>query len=205
MPDPRRLEFITRHFKDLQSIRFAPVATAMVLAPLMLQMPHMGARAVWAVLSGFLFCVVGFYWWSTAAIERRYGSVRLSRREAQRMGGHPAILAIRVLPLAAVIFAPRTSFWDWFIACTILISLLTTILDSTNPAIRRVAWTIGLVILFAVGPFLVDVDRGAIIASLAGVVWLSIGMFDFLLLRRTFAEISATPSSEATGVVAQYG
>lgn len=205
MPDPQRVEFITRYFKDLQTIRFAPLATALVLAPLIARMPHASVSAAWALLLGFLFGMVGFYWWSTVAIQRRYGSVRLSRSEAQRKGGHPAILALRLLPLAAVIFAPRTSFWDWFIACTILISLLTTILDSTNLAIRRIVWTIGLVVLFAAGPVLIDVDRGAAIASLGGVVWLSISVFDFVLLRRTFAEISASPSSGATGAVAQYG
>jgi hypothetical protein len=106
MPDPQRGEFVTSHFKDLQSIRFAPVPALMLLSPLAPLMPHMNRGAALALLPGFLCCVIGFYWWSTVAIKRRYGSVRLARREAQRMGAHPAILALRLLPLAGVVFAP---------------------------------------------------------------------------------------------------
>jgi hypothetical protein len=86
----------------------------------------------------------------------------------------------------------------------VLISLLTTILDSSNLAIRRIVWAIGLAVLFATGPFLFGVYSGTVIASLAGVVWLSLSIFDFLLLRRTVAEISASPPRRATGVVANY-
>jgi hypothetical protein len=207
MPDSQRLEFVTRHFKDLQSIRLAPVPALMLLAPLLApqDVPHMSKVAAWGILLILLFCVVGFFWWSTVAIKRRYGSVKVSGEEALRMGRNPIILALRLLPLVGVIFAPRTSFWDWFIACTILISLLTTILDSTNLAIRRVVWTIGLVVLFAAGPFLIGVDRGAATLSLGGAVWLSISTFDFQLLRRTFAELSASPPPGATEPVAQLG
>jgi hypothetical protein len=75
--------------------------------------------------------------------------------------------------------------------------MLTTILDSTNLASRRIAWAIGLVVLFAVGPFLLDVEGGAALLSLAGAVWLSLSVFDFLLLRRTFAEISVFAPTDA--------
>jgi hypothetical protein len=50
-----------------------------------------------------------------------------------------------------------------------------------------------------------DVDGGAAIFLLGGAVWLSLGIFDFLLLHRTFADISAAPSSGATEAVAHYG
>ena len=62
-----------------------------------------------------------------------------------------------------------------------------------------------LVVLFGAGPFLVDVDGGKAVITLVGAVWLSLSIFDFLLLRRTFAEISASPSSGATEAAAHYG
>ena len=209
MPDPKRVEFITRHFKDLQSIRFAPIPALMLLAPLMPSTPpHVSRGVAWGILLSFLFSVIGFYWWSTGAIKRRYGSVRLSHDETQRMFFHPAIF----VPFAVVVaiqswfffFDRRNYHWEVYAIWTLLSMMLRPILDSTNPGSRRVVWAIGLVALFGVGSFLIWSENEAIF-SLAGVVWLSISIFDFLLLRRTFAGISASPSSGATDVVASYG
>jgi hypothetical protein len=80
-----------------------------------------------------------------------------------------------------------------------------TILDSTNLASRRIAWAIGLVVLFTAGPFLLGVEGGAAIILLAGAVWLSLSIFDFLLLRRSFAEISASPPTAAMEAVLHRG
>jgi hypothetical protein len=100
MPYRQRLEFITRHFKDLQTIRFAPLPIAMLLASIVPGIPHMSKVTAWAVLMAIFLTVGGFYWWSTAAI-RRYGSVRLSRDERLRMRLHPIIWALFVLMAAA--------------------------------------------------------------------------------------------------------
>jgi hypothetical protein len=210
MPDPKRVEFVTRHFKDLQSIRFAPVPAAILLAPLAPPMTHMSRGAAWAVLLGFLFGAIGFYWWSTVAIKRRYGSVKVSSDEAQRrMMFHPAILGLFMIVVAVqswfYFFDRRNYHWEVFALFTLLSRMLSTILDSTNPASRRVAWTIGLVALFGAGPLLNRVGDAATVILLAGAVWLSISIFDFLLLRRTFAEISASPSGGATEALTQYG
>jgi hypothetical protein len=216
MPDPKRVEFITRHFKDLQSIRFAPVPALMLLAPLLTVFdgPHISRATALAILLSLLFCivgVVGFYWWSTAAIKRRYGSVRLSRDEAYRMQQHPVIFVLYLIMGAVMFgfyfFAPRPRHPYVYSVFILLITMLRTILDSTNPASRRLVWTIGLVVLFGPGSFLIlsGVDGGVVTCLLGGVVWLSISIFDFLLLRRTFAEISGSPSSGATDPVAHYG
>jgi hypothetical protein len=216
MPDSRRLELVTRHFKDLQSIRFAPVPAFMLLAPLFVELDtsHMTKAAAWRFLLGllaFLLFVAGFFWWSTVAIKRRYGSVKVSGDEARRMMHHPAIFALLLISGAVAswfyFFGPRRRTTYVYGAFALLSAMLRTILDSTNPAMRRVVWAIGLVTLLGAGPLLVvnDVDRGAAIVFLGGVVWLSISIFDFLLLRRTFAEISESPSAGATGVVAQLG
>jgi hypothetical protein len=140
MPNPQRLEFITRQFNDLQTIRLAPLPMAMLLA--------------------------GLLW---------YG------------------------------FFARAYFWDLYVPSTIFIGMLTTVVDSTNIGSRRIAWAIGLVVLFSVGPLLLGVDGGAAIFSLAGGVWLSLSIFDFVLLRRTFAEISADPPTAVTEGVVRYG
>jgi hypothetical protein len=74
--------------------------------------------------------------------------------------------------------------------------MLQTILDSTNPASRRIAWAIGLVVLFTAGPLLLSVNGGTV--ALAGAVWLSLSIFDFLLLRRAFAVLPASPRTATT-------
>ena len=208
MPDRQRLEFITRHFKDLQTIRFAPLPIAMLLAPVLPDTSHMSRGTAWAVLMAILLTVGGFYWWSTVAI-RRYGSVRLSREEGLRMQLHPIIFALFMVMFLAqtwfYFFGPRTHYWDVFTLFTALIIMLQTVLDSTNPASRRIAWAIGLVVLFSAGPFLYGLNREVAFSPLAGAVWLSLSIFDFLLLRRTFAEISSSPFPGGTGAVAHYG
>jgi len=204
MLNSQRLEFVTRHFGDLQTIRLAPVPVAMLLVPLAHRLPHVSVAR--ALVLGFLFGVVGFYWWSTVAIKRRYGSVKLSRDEVQRMLFHPAIFALTMI-MAAVLswfyfFAPHTHYWDVYYVFSISIIMLRTILDSTNPIRRRGVWATGLVALFTAGPSLV---AGGGVIALAGAVWLSISIFDFLLLRRTLAEISASPPTAATEAVARHG
>jgi hypothetical protein len=208
MPSPQRLEFVTRHFVDLQTIRFAPVPAAMVLALAAHRMPHLGPSAGREMLLIFLLLVGGFYWWSTAAIRRRYGSVKISRKEAQRMQSHPIIRALYAILFVGLLwsrFFAHSHFSDLYISSTIFIGMLTIILDSTNLASRRIAWTIGLVVLFTAGPFLIGLEGGAAIFSLAGTVGLSLSVFDFLLLRRTFTEISASPSGGATGTLVHFG
>jgi hypothetical protein len=207
MPNPQRLEFITRHFNDLQTIRLAPLLMAMLLAPAAHHMPHMSRSVAWGALLAFLLTVGGFYWWTTIAIRRRYGSVKVSRDEGQRR--RPLVIrAIQLIVLAGLLwfgFFARTYFWDLYIPSTILIGMLTTVLDSTNMASRRIAWAIGLVVLFSAGPLLLGVDGGAAIFFLAGGVWLSLSIFDFLLLRRTFAETATNPPTVVTEGVVRYG
>ena len=210
MPDPKRVEFITRHFKDLQTIRFGSISAALMLGPLIPPMPHMSREGTWALLVGYLSCAIGFYWRSTVAIRRRYGSVKESRAETLRMQGHPVLVAVGSIALAVLLWFKfvdpnRSWFSDVFTVFVILTFMLPKILDSTNLAIRRVAWAVGLVVLFGGGAFLMVADLGGQASVLAGVVWLSLSIFDFLLLRRTFEEISASPSAEATDVVANFG
>jgi hypothetical protein len=192
MPNPQRLEFVTRHFKDLQTIRFAPLPIAMLLAPALPDTSHMSRGTAWAVLMAILLTVGGFYWWSTVAI-RRYGSVRLSREEGLRMRLHPIIFSLFMVMFLAqtwfYFFGPRTHYWDVYILLTVLIIMLQPILDSTNPASRRVAWAIGLVV-FSAGPLLYGANREMAFSPLAGGVWLSLSIFDFLLLRRTFDAVT---------------
>src|ERR1700733_13706573 len=208
MPPLQRLEFITRHFIDLQTIRFAPLPLAMLLAPALPDTLHMSRGTAWAVLVAILLTVGGFYWWSTAAI-RRYGSVRLSREERLRMRLHPIIFALFMVMFLAqtwfYFFGTRKHYWDVYSLFVVLIIMLHPILDSPNPDSRRIAWAIGLVVLFSAGPLLYGVNRDMAFSPLAGGVWLSLSMFDFLLLRRTFAEISASPSSGANEAAAHYG
>src|SRR5579872_6433167 len=195
MLNTQRLEFVTRHFRDLQTIRFAPIPATMILTLVAHRMPPVSASVARGMLVVFALSVAGFYWWSTVAIRRRYGSVQVSREQARRMQRHPLVTALYMIQAAALVwfgfFARHTYFSDVYISSTILIVMLITILDSTNLASRRIAWAIGLVILFTAGPFLLDVDGGAAIFALAGTVWLALSIFDFLLLRRTFGEISS--------------
>lgn len=205
MRNLQRIEFVTRHLLDLQTIRFAPVPMTMLLAPLAAcRTQNLSREAAWAMLLGFLLVVAGVYWWTTLAIRRRYGSVKLSREEGRRMMSHPMIVAIQIVLAATLIwfyfFAPHTYSADVYLSVTIAIIMLRKILDSTNPASRRLAWAIGLVILFTSIPLLMSVDGGAV--AVAGAVWLSLSIFDFLLLRRTFAGISASaPTATAEALV----
>jgi hypothetical protein len=205
MPSPQRLEFVTRHFGDLQTIRFAPVPAAMILALPAHKMPHLSPNAGLGMLSGFLLLVAGFYWWSTAAIRRCYGSVKVSRKVAQRMQGHPIIIALYVIMLVGYFFVPHSHFGDLYLSSIVLIFMLAKILDSTNLAGRRIAWAMGLVVLFAAEPFLIGVEGGAAIFSLAGTVWLSLSVFAFLLLRRTLAQVAAGRSDGARGALVHFG
>jgi hypothetical protein len=202
MPDPKRLEFVARHFGDLRTIRFAPVPAALLVGPIASRwMPHVGRGIAWGMLLSFLSCVVGFYWWSTVSIRRRYGSVKASRDEALRMRFHPIIFVLSLILAAALsyfyFFSPHTHFSEVNLLGSTFIIMLIPVLDSTNLISRRIAWAIGLVALSGAGPFLVDVDGGAADIMLAGAVWLSLSIFDFLLLRRTFAEISASSPTAA--------
>ena len=122
---------------------------------------------------------------------------------------HPIIFALFtvmfIIQTWFYFFGSRTHYWDVYSLLTVLIIMLQPILDFTNPASRRIAWAIGLVVLFSAGPLLYGVNRDMAFSPLAGGVWLSLSIFDFLLLRRTFAEISASPSSGGTEAVAHYG
>lgn len=209
MPNSQRIEFITRHFNDLQTIRFAPVAIALLLVPMAKpSFPHISRSAAWISLISLIAVAGGFYWWISAAIRRRCGSVKQSREQIHRQQplGVKLVRASLILWILSYPFLRETSFSDVYIPLYILAEMLARSLDRTNPSIRRIAWTIGLMILFGGGPFLIGVDGGAAIFSLAGGVWLSLGVFDFLLLRRTFAEITAgnSPDSFPEGMV-HYG
>ena len=190
MSGPGDLEFVTRHFRDLQTIRFAPLPLAMILLAIVQRTPHNRAGALTVVLL-FVFSVTGFYAWSTRAIKRRYGSVKESRDEAQRMRYHPVILLLHLAFVAALTWAyffSRGNFWNIYPIFTIVIYMLIKILDPTNLQARRIAWGLGLGVLAIAGSFLVSVDSAAPLAVLGGVVWLSLSLYDFLLLRRIFEE-----------------
>jgi hypothetical protein len=122
---------------------------------------------------------------------------------------HPIIFAIFMVMFLVqtwfYFFGSRTHYWDVYTLFTVLILMLQPILDSTNPASRRIAWAIGLLVLSSAGPLLYGVNRDVVFSPLAGGVWLSLSIFDFLLLRRTFADISASPSSGPTEPVANFG
>lgn len=210
MPNIQRLEFVTSHFKDLQTIRFAPVPVGMLLFPAVARIPHICGRIDLALSAIFVFCVIGFYCWSTAAIERRYGSVKLARSEVLRRQNHPVIAALYLIVFATLLwyrfFAPGTHHADLFGMVVVLTMFLQRILDSANPTQRRVVWAIALVALFGGGAILTDVDGGRAIFALGGAVWLSLSLYDFLLLRRIFAGIAASPSSGTSEEgVAQFG
>jgi len=183
MPDPQRLEFVTRHFRDLQRIRLLPIQLVMTLA-LVEHRPAVSVPVAWTMLCGFLLLVVGFFWWSTVAIRRRYGAVKLSRAEELRMRSHPVIVALYVI-LAALMLWYRhvlhSSFSNLYMATTVLIFMLSTILDPTNIRGRRIAYAIGTVVLFAMVPLTIDVRGGAMALTI---------IVDFLLLRRAFTGVS---------------
>lgn len=208
MTSPQRLEFITRHFNDLQTIRAAPAPLAMLLAPALRRMPHLSRVGAWVGLLVFLSIVGGFYRWSTVAIRRRYGSVKVSNDEEQRRRP-PVVKTLQLVFIVALTWcfflAHRSYFWELYLSSTIFIGMLTMIVDSTNTTSRRIAWTIGLVVLFSAGPFLIGVDGGSAIFCLAGGIWLALSLFDFLLLRRTFAEIATNPPAAVTEGVVRYG
>jgi hypothetical protein len=160
----------------------------MILAAVARPTPHVGRIAAWSILLSFLFAAFGFYWWSTAAIRRHYGSVRVSREEKTRMEEHPMIRLLRIAPGVAAVWCfstHRTSLrGDLYVGCGVLVTMLTRILDATNPVSRRIVWGLGLIILFGAGPFLVRIDQAAPLAILAGGIWLALSIFDFMLLRR---------------------
>jgi hypothetical protein len=197
MSNRQPLEFVTRHFSDLLSIRFAPVPVAMILAAVAHPVSSVGRIGAWSILLSFLVAAAGFYWWSTAAIRRRYGSVQTIRPESWRMQRHLVVVMLRVaLALAAVwwYFSPRTSSWsDIYIAFTVLLFMLIKILDSTNLASRRIVWGLGLVTLFGAGPFVARIDHGAPVFLLAGSIWFTLSAFDFMLLRRILGRTYSPP------------
>jgi hypothetical protein len=198
MSNRQRVEFVTRHFTDLQSIRFAPLPVAMILAVVAHPISGVGRIASWSILLSFLVAAVGFYWWSTAAIRRRYGPVQTIRPESWPMQRHPVIVLLRAaLALAAVwwYLSPRFSSWsDIYIGFILLLLMLMKILDSTNLASRRIVWGLGLVTLFAAVPFLARIDRGAPVFLLAGCIWLTLSAFDFMLLRRILGRNDSPPA-----------
>ena len=194
MSNRQHLEFVARHFSDLQTIRFAPVPVAMILVVVTQPLSPASRIASWSILFSFLLAAAGFYWWSTAAIRRRYGSVQTIREESWRMQRHPAIVVLRVaLALAAVWcwVSPRASWTDIWIAFIVLQFMLMKILDSTNLASRRIIWGLGLVTLFGAVPFLAGIDSGAPVFLLAGGIWLTLSAFDFMLLRRILGHNSS--------------
>jgi hypothetical protein len=111
------------------------------------------------------------------------------------MEGHPMIVLLRIgLGVAAVwCFASRSSWSDIYLTFTVLIFMLEKILDPTNLASRRIAWGIALVSLFGAVPFLVGIDGGAPVFALAGGIWLTLSVFDFMLLRRNLGHPSPPP------------
>jgi hypothetical protein len=198
MSDPQRLEFVTRHFGDLQTIRFAPLPLTMILMAAAQPMPRFGRIGAWSILLSFLLTTGGFYWWSKAAIKQRYGSVHAIPGESWRMQSHPVIVALRIaLGLAAVwCWLSRTSWSDIYLAFTVLLFMLTKILDSTNLVSRRIAWGLGLMILCGAVPFMVRSGRDATLFALGGGIWLALSVFDFMLIRQILGPRSAPPAAQ---------
>jgi hypothetical protein len=204
MTQEQRLGFAARHFRDLQTIRFAPVAVAMILAPPLPRLlpDHPSRGAAWTLFVLFPSTIAGFYWWSATAIRGRYGTVKGMKGEAQRMRSHPLIILLSIGLILYLIAPHKPLPWpDVYIVFSVLVSMLTVILDPTNLASRRIAWAIGLVVLFGAGPFLIGVDEGAAEVSLAGAVWLALSIFDFVLLRR----VMAPPSPSIGDAVVWHG
>jgi hypothetical protein len=197
MSDPQRLEFVTRHFGDLQTIRFAPLPLTMILMAAAQPMPRFWRIASWSILLSFLLTTGGFYWWSKAAIRQRYGSVQAIPGESRRMQQHPVIVALRIaLGLAAVwCWLSRTSWSDIYLAFTVLLFMLTKILDSTNLVSRRIAWGLGLMILCGAVPFMVRGGRDAALFALGGGIWLALSVFDFMLIRQILGSTSSPPAA----------
>jgi hypothetical protein len=205
MTDPERLAFATRHFRDLQTIRFAPVPLAMILTLAMPAPTRLSPITLRISLAVFLLIAVAFFWWSTVAIRRRYGSVKVSREERRRMNLHPAIVALTLtastlLPVRRHFF-PREHWSEYSLDLCVVLLLLMKILDSTNLPHRRIAWAVGLVTLLALVPLLENVGSPAALFALAGAVWLALSTYDFLLLRR----ILAPPSQSAMDAVLRHG
>src|SRR5581483_1708391 len=119
LADPRQLAFLARHFRDLQTIRFAPIPLTMILIAIMHGGQNPGHREAWTGLILFLVIAISFYAWSTNAIKRKYGTVRATREETARMRSHPVILLLQ-LAFAAVLtwsyFFQRGEFSDVYIA-----------------------------------------------------------------------------------------
>jgi hypothetical protein len=171
MLDPQRLEFVTRHFRDLQRIRCAPVQILMILAPVWQWLPHVSTREAWGDASGGYLLVIP------------------PVGESNRMMKHPVIITLYAVYAAFWIVARLVehsrAIADIALTAVGLLALLITILDTTNVRDRRIAYGIGLVILFVVGSLILDVRNGAVTVSLAGSIWILLNLYDFLLLRRT--------------------
>ncbi|HWE53123.1 MAG TPA: hypothetical protein VG273_25250 [Bryobacteraceae bacterium] len=192
MLDSQRLEFVTRHFWDLRRIRWVPVQLALILAVAGRRMSHLSVGVARALLGAFLLLTIGFYWWATVAIRRRYGAVQPAPGEGNRMMKHPVIAAAWIVYLASLTLRPLFKHSDTLssvaMLAVVLVAFLSTILDRTNIPRRRIADAIGMIVLFGAGTVISNIFDGAAVISLAGLVWFSLSLYDFQLLRRTFGE-----------------
>jgi hypothetical protein len=166
----------------------------MLLAPVLPKPSHVTRSAALATLIAVVSTVGGFYWWSTTAI-RHWKPAPSSAKKEFKKPTHPVIAVLFMIMFLAQVwsyfFNARIHYWDVYTLLTVLVLMLQPPLDSTNPPVRRIAWAMGLVVLYAVGPFLYGLSRDIVFSPLAGGVWLSLSILDFLLLRYASSDLYA--------------
>jgi hypothetical protein len=191
---PERLSFVTRHFYNLQSIRFAPLEVGLILLAVTPSPPPLTPRAFLVSLCLFLLCAAAFYWWSTVALKHRYGFLKPSPADVVRMNRHPLMVALNILWGTGLLwfsfFRPTrgSGLSDYLVATAVLSVMLKPILDKTNLPDRRFAYVLGLASVGTAFVLAESFDSGRLFVAIAGLVALSLSTFDYRLLRQTFAE-----------------
>jgi hypothetical protein len=194
MLPPERLSFVTRHFYNLQSIRFAPLEVGLILLAITPSPPPLTPRSLRISLCLFLLGAAAFCWWSTVTLRRRYGFIKPSAADVVRINRHPLMVALNILWVAGLLWfsffrhTRGSGLSDFLVATGILSVMVTPVLDKTNLPDRRIAYAIGLACVGTAFVFAEFFDIGRPFFAIAGLVALSLSTFDYWLLRQTFAE-----------------
>jgi len=188
MDDRRRLTFLTRHYYDLQGVRFAPLWIAGLFL-LLVWMPHyaqcdcIGWGALCYALGGLLAIQVLWYCTANWYYRRRFGWLRPAPYRFAKMKPCGPLWWIFLLSLTVWAIYCKLNHTAAFIPYLLAFFLTQPAYNAENPPIRRITYGVGagLVAASALLNWLTRSDGAIYVATLC-VTMLGLGIADHLLL-----------------------
>jgi hypothetical protein len=183
IPPNARVNFLTLHLADLQSVRMLPFFLTIAVLPLADRIWSSSARVL--IFGSYAWLALLFVWFGVTSryLRERFGSsqpVFVLAKEGPLRRGSGSLIALVLIVLGVSIYCILRGGMQPLGFAAVLGSALMArqIFDSSNPGVRRVVYGVALA-LSACVPLLL---HGSSYISASGVAWSAISVFDYALL-----------------------